>query len=159
MQPVEYDSSRVIRFKQNNAVAFLYEWARDRGMGLNELHAMNFPTEDHEQFAQLIGYSVSGFSDLSYISEPLLREAKYAAERLRNDQPTFAEALSALEDFASSSDESEEDRKSVCRVLKEFKKRNFKKAYSVAKRLDTFVREGIPELSWNYMVNELDEED
>ena len=35
---------------------------------MNELACMDFSQEDSEQFAQLIGYSVSGFSELSYVS-------------------------------------------------------------------------------------------
>ena len=33
---------------------------------------MNFSNEDHAEFAELIGYSVSGYGDLSYVSDERL---------------------------------------------------------------------------------------
>ena len=36
---------------------------------MNDLNSRVFSIEDREQFAQLIGYSVSGFGDLSYVSD------------------------------------------------------------------------------------------
>lgn len=41
------------------------------GIGMNELARLPFPQEDREQFAQLIGYSICGFHELSYVSETL----------------------------------------------------------------------------------------
>jgi len=69
MQPVEWDGRGVVRFKQNDIVAFLLRFAAWRGMTLNELHGMpnalgievpEFSSEDWDQFNQLHGYSVSG---------------------------------------------------------------------------------------------------
>ena len=45
---------------------------------MNQLALMDFAPEEREQFAQLIGYSLSGFGELSYVSE----EAYSAADRL-----------------------------------------------------------------------------
>jgi hypothetical protein len=45
-----------------------------RPLDLNDLAIMDFSVEDREQFAQLIGYSLSGFGDLSYV-----RSDTYAA--------------------------------------------------------------------------------
>ena len=36
---------------------------------LNKLASMPFDDEDREQFAQLIGYSLGGFSELDYVSD------------------------------------------------------------------------------------------
>lgn len=68
MQPVEIVGG-VARFKKNAMVDHLYEWAVARGMGMNEMAAIGFSTEDWMQFAQLIGYSVSGYGDLSYVTD------------------------------------------------------------------------------------------
>lgn len=69
VQPLVYDEHGVLRFKKNAIVRFLL----DAGTyDLNKLTLMDFSDEDWEQFAQLIGYSVSGFSDLSYVSEETL---------------------------------------------------------------------------------------
>lgn len=38
-------------------------------MDMNAIAFMNFSDEDQQQFAQLIGYSVSGYSELSYAGE------------------------------------------------------------------------------------------
>ena len=64
IQPlVEIDG--VYHFKKNAIVCFLL----DRGpFSLNDLAVMNFNQEDSEQFAQLIGYSLRGFGELSYVS-------------------------------------------------------------------------------------------
>lgn len=74
MQPV-VNVDGVLRFKANNIVRFLL----DRGP--NDLHALGsirylFSQEDWDQFMQLIGYSVSGYGDLSTVS----RESVEAAD-------------------------------------------------------------------------------
>lgn len=64
IQPVAKDKSGVIRFKPNKIVQFLL----DAGpFDIHQLACMEFTKDDREQFAQLIGYSVSGFGDLSYV--------------------------------------------------------------------------------------------
>lgn len=66
MQPVITDAQGVRRFKQNALVAFLL----DAGpFDMNQLMHVKCPNEDREQFAQLIGYSVSGFGDLPYVTD------------------------------------------------------------------------------------------
>lgn len=66
IQPLETDGDGVLRFKPNKIVRFLL----DAGMyDLNKLAIMEFSQNDREQFAQLIGYSLSGFSELSYVSD------------------------------------------------------------------------------------------
>ena len=63
MQPVEIDKKGVMRFKKNAIVEFLLEHGP---FDMNDLACMNFSDDDRVQFAQLIGYSVSGFANLSY---------------------------------------------------------------------------------------------
>lgn len=65
VQPlVEVDG--VVRFKENAIVRTLL----DAGpLDMNRIAAMAFSQEDHEQFAQLIGYSLSGFAELSYVRD------------------------------------------------------------------------------------------
>lgn len=46
-----------------------------------------FPQDDQEQFAQLIGYSVSGFASLSYASEATVRVADEIANTLDKGRP------------------------------------------------------------------------
>lgn len=78
MQPV-IQNADVARFKRNAIVCFLL----DAGpYDLNKLALMNFTKADREQFAQLIGYSVSGFGDLSYVSNKAYYAARAQAEKL-----------------------------------------------------------------------------
>lgn len=82
MQPIVKADDGVYRFKANGLVRFLLDWATPRGIGLNELAMMRFAAEDHEQLAQLIGYSVSGFGDLSYASEARVAVADRIVEKM-----------------------------------------------------------------------------
>ncbi len=73
IQPLVKDKYDVIRFKENAIVQYLL----DAGpFDMNHLALLPFDENDREQFAQLIGYSVSGFSDLSYVSEEILEEVE-----------------------------------------------------------------------------------
>ena len=70
MQPLGLDEYGVLRFKPNRLVDALLEHGQKTGLGLNELR-VRFGTreykEDHVQLAQLIGYSLSGFGELSFV--------------------------------------------------------------------------------------------
>lgn len=58
--------ARVLRFRQNAIVRHLL----DNGpFDLNDLAQLPFSDDDRAQFAQLIGYSVAGWSDLPYVSD------------------------------------------------------------------------------------------
>lgn len=66
MQPLYKDNEGIVRFRENAIVQYLL----DAGpFNMNQLAMMPFRQEDKEQFAQLIGYSLSGFGDLSYVSD------------------------------------------------------------------------------------------
>lgn len=77
IQPLEDDGNAVLRFKQNNIVRYLLDHG---SIGLNQLALIDFPKEDHEQFAQLIGYSLSGFGDLSFVSDSTFEKASKSGE-------------------------------------------------------------------------------
>ena len=80
MQSMQRDSDGVVRFKQNAIVRFLLN---EGPFTLNQLENMEFSNQDREQFAQLIGYSVSGYRELSYVSDEsfkLAEEREVAAE-------------------------------------------------------------------------------
>ena len=66
IQPVAEDEHGTIRFKPNAIVSYLLD---NGGIDMNDLAMVNFSQEDREQFAQLIGYSLSGYADLSYVSD------------------------------------------------------------------------------------------
>lgn len=65
-QPLVRDPEGVIRFKENA----ICRWLVDSGRAnLNDLAHLPFSAEDHAQFAQLIGYSLGGWSELSYVTD------------------------------------------------------------------------------------------
>lgn len=53
-------------FKENKIASWLLQRS-----SMNELAALPFSNEDRRQFAQLIGYSVSGYLDLSYTEDEI----------------------------------------------------------------------------------------
>lgn len=87
IQPVHRDPNGVVRFVPNAIVRFLIDWATPRGIDMNALALMPFDVADREQFAQLIGYSVSGFGDLSYVSDETYARAETAVAALPPSSP------------------------------------------------------------------------
>lgn len=73
VQPLVVDEQGVVRFQANAIVRFLL----DAGpYDMNALSLMPFSDEDRAQFAQLIGYSLCGFGDLSYVSDEVFERAE-----------------------------------------------------------------------------------
>lgn len=78
MQPIVLVDG-IARFKDNRLVRFLIDQ-----YGLNQLHmrCSDATQDDWNQLAQLIGYSVSGFGDLSYADHETVAKADKIAESL-----------------------------------------------------------------------------
>lgn len=76
MQPIYRDDDGVVRFRQNAIVRYLLDAGH---LDLNDIALRRFDDEDRAQLAQLIGYSLSGFSELSYVSDELYEQAEFAA--------------------------------------------------------------------------------
>ena len=90
MQKIYRDDSGVVRFRGNEIIRHLCDTG---ALNLNRIAAMGFSDEDHMQLAQLLGYSVGGFGELSYADEKTVRLADLAVARLtvapplvRNDE-------------------------------------------------------------------------
>jgi hypothetical protein len=77
----------VMRFKANAIVRHLLDTHQTCDM--NTLARMTFSDDDRQQFAQLIGYSVSGFGDLSYADPAMVEQADRisAALQAKRDTP------------------------------------------------------------------------
>ncbi|MNQ72857.1 hypothetical protein D3C85_875690 [compost metagenome] len=86
IQPLQLDDKGVLRFKKNAIVEHLLD---NGGIDMNYLARKDFSREDREQFAQLIGYSLSGYADLGYVTD-----ATYAAAQAVGDNPEL-QALQA----------------------------------------------------------------
>ena len=66
IQPIEKDDKGILRFKENKIIVYLF----DHGLlDLNKLATLNFSDEDRQQLAQLLGYSLDGYGELSYVSD------------------------------------------------------------------------------------------
>jgi len=75
-QPLFVAPDGLTRFRANPIVRFLL----DAGpFDLNALAAMDFTDEARAQFAQLIGYSLRGYGELSYVSDEAWIRAEVAA--------------------------------------------------------------------------------
>ncbi|MEG5661374.1 DUF3850 domain-containing protein [Enterobacter bugandensis] len=79
MQPLVIDAHGTLRFKESPIVRALLDYATEHGYGLNEIAREEFDAEDQMQLAQLIGYSLSGYGTLSYVTDESYERAAEAA--------------------------------------------------------------------------------
>ena len=79
MQPIVIDAHGTLRFKENPIVRALLDYATEHGYGLNEIALEEFDAEDQMQLAKLIGYSLSGYGTLSYVTDESYERAAAAA--------------------------------------------------------------------------------
>lgn len=101
MQPVVNDEHGVLRFRENAIVRYIVDHAADvvhpgahaidpdtgrpyhQGkLDLNKIAMRDFSQEDREQFAQLMGYSVAGYHELSYVSDESATRASALAREI-----------------------------------------------------------------------------
>lgn len=80
MQPIVMVGD-VVRFQPNAIVRWLLDNQR---IDLNEIavHLKTFPVSDREQFWQLLGYSVSGYGDLSFVRRKTIDRADAKAAKV-----------------------------------------------------------------------------
>jgi len=67
IQPLLKDEQGPVRFKANAIVRHLLDTHQSSDM--NTLARMYFTDDDRQQFAQLLGYSLRGYGELSYVSD------------------------------------------------------------------------------------------
>jgi hypothetical protein len=78
MQPIVRDDKGVIRFRENAIVRHILDVASEHGANLNDIACRPFSTEDREQLAQLIGYSIGGYAELPYVRDETYARAEAA---------------------------------------------------------------------------------
>lgn len=78
-QPMVCDEYGTVRFKSNPIVRYLLDHG---GIDMNHLARQGFKKSDQRQFAQLIGYSVSGYCDLSYVGSRRAGKSDQLAAKL-----------------------------------------------------------------------------
>lgn len=70
-QPIGFGEDGAVRFKENAIVRLLLEESKRHGFGLNEIAGAvmtkKVPIGDAVQFWQLLGYSISGYGELSFV--------------------------------------------------------------------------------------------
>ena len=94
IQPLAKDDQGVMRFKANRIVRDMLDFAQPRGLGLNQIALRDYSADDRQQFAQLIGYSLSGYGALqSYVSD----EAYYTAAHMAAGLDERDARIAALE--------------------------------------------------------------
>lgn len=81
MQPLCIDQFGTLRFKVNPIVQHLLDVAGNVGVNMNTIAMQGFEPEDQMQFAQLIGYSLGGYGDLSYVTDESYERASAAAPK------------------------------------------------------------------------------
>jgi hypothetical protein len=89
MQQIVRDEDGRHRFRENAIVRYLL----DAGpFDMNHLALLPVSREDRMQFAQLIGYSVSGYGDLGYVSRESLAAADARSDELHHDHHKVKQA-------------------------------------------------------------------
>ncbi|WP_220131807.1 hypothetical protein [Citrobacter sp. RHBSTW-00881] len=83
MQPLEFDAMGTLRFKENAIVRKMLDYSREHGYGLNEMALEDFTPDDRMQLMQLIGYSLSGYGELSFVSDESYNRAEAAAPKVK----------------------------------------------------------------------------
>lgn len=76
-----------VLFKPNRIVKTLLDLSP---VGLSKLASFEFDQEDWDQFYQLIGYTVSGYGELSMVSDRAKNEADFRAGRLKEGEEEVA---------------------------------------------------------------------
>lgn len=100
MQPVGLDDHGVLRFKCNAIVEYVLD---NGGIDLNHIACQKFSREDRSQFAQLIGYSVSGFSELGYASDEEREAAQTVYEEGLSEKDALIKVLEAKLEYIKNS--------------------------------------------------------
>jgi hypothetical protein len=94
IQPILEDELGTLRFRENEIVSALLEFSQEKGMDMNKLSCMDFSREDWVQFAQLIGYSVGGWEELSYVSNEDRRAVERIIEKGESEEQAKINSLS-----------------------------------------------------------------
>lgn len=108
IQPIYTDDFGTIRFQKNAIVRHLLD--THPSCTLNQIATMDFSKQDRQQLAQLIGYSLSGYSTLSYVDDvaylaacavaskedPLVRRIEVLEQQLSALRTALREPVAAL---------------------------------------------------------------
>ena len=103
IQPIVTDDKGVLRFKENQIVSDLLDFASNHGFGLNEIACRDYSREDRQQLAQLIGYSLRGYGELrSYVDDDAYGAAQLMANGLNEVEARTEHLQSTLNTLRAS---------------------------------------------------------
>ena len=89
IQPLATDAQGVVRFKANKIVQHLLDTHPTCDM--NALAVLDFTDDDRQQFAQLIGYSLSGYCSLArYVDDASYYAAANVADGMTEEEARIA---------------------------------------------------------------------
>lgn len=89
IQPLATDAQGVVRFKANKIVQHLLDTHPTCDM--NALAVLDFTDDDRQQFAQLIGYSLSGYCSLTrYVDDASYYAAANVADGMTEEEARIA---------------------------------------------------------------------
>lgn len=112
-QPTYNDVNGTLRFKANAICRWLLDEGEKYGLDLNKIATVKtFSQEDRIQFAQLIGYSVCGWGELSYVTD----EA-YASVCTQINNPDTAKLQLLADSRQDVIDEAKENVRALCKTL------------------------------------------
>lgn len=97
IQPLLKDENGAARFKENEIVRYLLD--SHPKVGMNDIACMDFSDDDRRQFAQLIGYTLAGYGELSYVDDDSYAAACLMSGGMTEEQSRVAclqEELDAL---------------------------------------------------------------
>lgn len=96
MQPLVVDAKGMVRFQENKIVRYLLDHGGISLVTISELaFEGRFSVEDQQQFAQLTGYSLSGYSELRYVTNEA-HELAVAARDGKDERDARIEHLQGL---------------------------------------------------------------
>jgi len=103
IQPLGRDAKGVTRFKANKIVQHLLD--THPACDMNKLATMDFTDDDRQQFAQLIGYSLSGYCSLSsYVDDAAYYAAANVADGMSEKDALIAGLEQKLAELRASVD-------------------------------------------------------
>ena len=103
IQPLQNDAHGVMRFKVNTIVRHLLD--THPACDMNKLACMEFSDDDRQHFAQLIGYSLSGYSELqSYVSDEAYSAAAHMADGLEERDARIAALEQKIAELRAAAD-------------------------------------------------------
>ena len=90
LQPLSQDEQGTIRFKENKIVTYCLDHS---DVDMNDIAMLDFSIEDRMQFAQLIGYSHSGYGELGYVSDDSYDTAHIMYDRDQTEEQAELDML------------------------------------------------------------------